>query len=305
MVEVFLTSGTPALPLWIDVLDPTKEELQGLAENYSLPGHLLRDCLQPAHLPKHEKWDDTTFIIIRAFDSQCSRTADTVQSLTQKIALFLGDRFLISTHRKPLPLLDRLREQFSKKEEPRYLTVILVEILLAAVESYHQPLEEIEAQIHKFESAIFKSRRQTDNWESLFRTKSRLMTIKRMLWHSQNTVQKFVPFSSTNQPLCQDLRERIESLQFFSDSLIDDLNNLLNIQISLASNRTNEVVRILTIFSAFFLPLTFIVGVYGMNFKHMPELDSPYGYAGVWALIVATCLGIYVWFRKQGWIGSK
>ncbi len=304
MIEVFLTSGTPPIPLWIDVENPTKEELQGLAENYELPSHLVRDCLQPAHLPKHEKWGDTTFLIIRAFDHHSSRSADTVQLLTQKIALFLGDRFLITTHRKPLALMDPIRQQFSEKEGPQYLTVLLVAILLAAVESYHSPLEEIEAQIHKFETAIFKSKRQTDNWEALFRTKSRLMIIKRMLWHSHNTVQKFVPFSSVNQPLCQDLRERIESLQFFSDSLIDDLNNLLNIQISLASNRTNEVVRVLTIFSAFFLPLTFIVGVYGMNFKYMPELDLRYGYIGVWAAIVATCVGIYLWFRRQGWIGS-
>lgn len=128
------------------------------------------------------------------------------------------------------------------------------------------------------------------------------MLTKRILWHSLNTVQKLIPFSSANVPLCQDLRERIENLHFFATSLLDDLNSLLNIQMALVSNRTADIMRVLAVFSVFFLPITFIVGVYGMNFQWMPELAWRYGYVGVWVLIIVVDAFLYLWIRKRGWV---
>lgn len=309
MINVVLKEGNPPLPLWLDVLDPTREELNGLAENYRMHQALVHDCMDPFHLPKHETHEDTTFIIIRHYDDSCPLHLDSVQAMTRKIALFLGDRFLLSIHRVDQPFLEKIRAKHQKATGPIYLQVILVEILMAAVETFHKPLEEEEVRIHQFERAILQDSASIARWEDVFRTKCRLMVIKRMLWHSLNTVHKFVPFSDTNQPLRQDLRERIENLQFFADSLLDDLNGLLNIQMSLASNRTNEsskntndVMKVLTIFSAFFLPINFIVGVYGMNFVHMPELKLRYGYPAVWCAILATVGTIYLWFWKKRWV---
>jgi magnesium transporter len=80
------------------------------------------------------------------------------------------------------------------------------------------------------------------------------------------------------------------------------MNSLLNIYISLSSQKTNEVMRVLTVFSAFFLPLTFIVGVYGMNFEHMPELNHPIGYPLVWIAMTLITILIYRNFKKNGWM---
>ena len=90
--------------------------------------------------------------------------------------------------------------------------------------------------------------------------------MRRMLSHTLDAVKKLVPASEPTAPLYQDLRENAESMHFYADELLEDVNNLLSIQLALASHRTNEVVRVLTVFSVFFLPLTFIVGIYGMNF---------------------------------------
>ncbi len=79
-------------------------------------------------------------------------------------------------------------------------------------------------------------------------------------------------------------------------------NNLLNIYIGLTSQRTNEVMRILTIISVFFMPLTFIVGVYGMNFKYMPELDVKLGYPLTWFAMLLVTLGIFFWVKRKGWL---
>jgi len=100
----------------------------------------------------------------------------------------------------------------------------------------------------------------------------------------------------------QDLRENAESMHFYADEMLEEVNNLLQMQLSIAAHRTNDVMRILTVFSAFFLPLTFIVGVYGMNFQHMPELPLVWGYPLVWGIMLSVVAGIWLWFRRRGWL---
>jgi magnesium transporter len=123
-----------------------------------------------------------------------------------------------------------------------------------------------------------------------------------MLSHTRDAVQKLVPASEPTAPLYQDLRENAESMHYYADELMEDVNNLLSIQLALASHRTNEVVRVLTVFSVFFLPLTFIVGVYGMNFDYMPELREHWGYPGVLVGMGLVTFVIYLWFRRRGWL---
>jgi magnesium transporter len=103
-------------------------------------------------------------------------------------------------------------------------------------------------------------------------------------------------------PLYRDVQENAESSHFYADELLDDVNTLLNIQLALASHRTGEVMRVLTVFSVFFLPLTFIVGVYGMNFEYMPELRTRWGYPAVLAAMGIVTLTIFFWFRRRGWL---
>jgi magnesium transporter len=86
------------------------------------------------------------------------------------------------------------------------------------------------------------------------------------------------------------------------DVLSDNINHLLNVYFSAASQRTNEIIRVLTIFSVFFLPLTFIVGVYGMNFDFMPELRWRLGYPGVLLLMAAVTIVIFLWFKRRKWL---
>jgi magnesium transporter len=123
-----------------------------------------------------------------------------------------------------------------------------------------------------------------------------------MLSHTLDAVQKIVPASEPTAPLFQDIRENAESMHAYADELLEEVNSLLSIQLALASHRTNEVVRVLTVFSVFFLPLTFIVGIYGMNFDFMPELRQRWGYPAVMAGMGVVTLAIYLWFRRRGWL---
>jgi magnesium transporter len=108
--------------------------------------------------------------------------------------------------------------------------------------------------------------------------------------------------SHKRNPLYEDMRDYYLRLETDTDDLNENIGHLLNLYISLASQKTNDVMRILTVFSAFFLPLTFIVGVYGMNFQHMPELSAQWGYPGVIIFMILVTILIFQWFKRKKWL---
>lgn len=305
MISIILNDQETKKPLWVDLFNPTKEELDKIARDFNIPTPFINDCLDPDHLPKYEKIRGTTMVMVRSYDEECSSKDSLVPHMSRKLTLILGDRYLISIHKKQQTYLNEIVQTYINGESVPYLQKILIELLLAAIETFHLPLEQAEMEIQNYEQTLFKKEEDEMGRQSIFITKSRLMVIKRMLWHTTNAVQKFVPSSDINRPLSQDLTERVTGQIFFIDGLIDNLNNLLHIQLSLYSHSTNRIMRVLTLFSAIFMPLTFIVGVYRMNFKFMPELGHEYGYPGVWILIVSTSVVILLWFKKNHWIKFK
>ena len=127
-------------------------------------------------------------------------------------------------------------------------------------------------------------------------------SITRLLWRFLDVVQRMTPASGRAAVLLRDVQENVESYHFYADELLGDTNTVLNIQLSLATHRTNEVMRVLTVFSVFFLPLTFIAGIYGMKFQFMPELRARWGYPAILVAMGALTIIIYLWFRHRGWL---
>lgn len=304
MIDTVL-DGTRGLT-WIDVVDPSPSELTEVAHAYGLHATSVRDCLDPEHLPKFERFPTHTFVIFRAHDVASSPDCATVHELTRKVALFGGNTFLVTIHRKPLPFLTALIESWrggdpaDNGEEP--IQRIFLDIMEKGLETYGQPLERIEEGLDAIEAALFDGSHDTDDLLSLYVLRRRTMLIKRMLWRSLETIKQLHHPGEPASPHFQDVRETTEALHFYSDDLVEEVTNLTNLQLSLASQKTNQVMRTLTVFSAFFLPLTFIVGLYGMNFVHMPELGLRYGYPLVLVLMVVVTLVIYSRFRKRGWL---
>jgi len=105
-----------------------------------------------------------------------------------------------------------------------------------------------------------------------------------------------------NTPLLQNVKDDTHRLMFIAEQLSENVNHLLNLHVSLTSNRTNEVMRVLTVFSVFFMPITFIVGVYGMNFRYLPELEMQYGYFYVWLLMLGITAVLFIWFKRKGFL---
>jgi magnesium transporter len=295
---------------WVDVVHPTPGELGDVARRYNLHPTSVEDSLEPEHLPKYERIGNTTFIIVRAMDEHAPLDCSSVHEMTRKVAIFYGPEFLITIHRGEQHFLNEIMEEYRSAVPPDgtaerrkgYMPRLLINLINGAIETYEKPLTGAESAIDAFEATVFGEHEFTELLRRIYLEKRRVTQMRRMLSHTLDAVQKLVPGSEPTAPLFQDLRENAQSMHFYADELVDDVNNLLSIQLALASHRTNEVVRVLTVFSVFFLPLTFIVGVYGMNFQFMPELKERWGYPAVVAGMALVTLVIYLWFRRRGWL---
>jgi magnesium transporter len=299
---------------WLDVVDPTPEELSELVKDFGLHPLSVSDCLDPEHLPKYEAFENHTFVILRAVDETAERTADTVQALTRKIAVFYGPTFLITIHRKDQPWLTALQQRSPEglpgKPGPRSAGMqahLLAALFNGALDTYQRPLETIEARLDEFDTKVFEGGNEPgpafrSDLREVHLVKRQVTLCKRLLLRTVDVTQRMVPSTGRATTLFRDVQENAESFHFYADELLDDVNTLLSVQLALASHRTSEVMRVLTVFSVFFLPLTFIVGVYGMNFAFMPELRHRWGYPGVLAMMGLVTLLIYRWFHGRGWL---
>jgi magnesium transporter len=294
---------------WLDVVHPTREELVDIAQLYGLHSTSVEDSLDPEHLPKYERIGAITFIIVRAMDTSAARDCSTIQEMTRKVAIFYGPDFLITIHRTEQPFLTGLIEKYRTAVPPpnaerrkSFLPRLLIELINGAIDTYDRPLTDAEIAIDHFEATVFGEHELSGLLRRIYTEKRRVTQMRRMLSHTLDTVQRLVPASEPTAPLFQDLRENADSMHSYAEEQVEDVNNLLSIQLALASRRTNEIVRVLTVFSVFFLPLTFIVGVYGMNFEFMPELRQRWGYPAVLVVMLGVILAIYLWFRRRGWL---
>ena len=290
---------------WIDATAPSQEELHGLAKKYGLQPMTVEDCLDPAHLPKYERLEDATFMILRVWGERPDRVGEAVQDVTRKIALFTRGDLMLTIHRAELAAIQAVERQWTTdKPEARQAKVqtLFADLLHQAFASYDRPMDDAEQLLMAFERGLFDPKVKAPDLIAIHHLKGRVGLMRRLLWLTNGIVNKAAGGEERSTPLYQDIRETAESYLFYADQLMDQTQNLLSMHLAVASHRTNEVMRILTVFSAFFLPLTFIVGVYGMNFVHMPELKWVGGYPMVLVLMAVVSLSIFLWFRRRGWL---
>jgi len=294
---------------WIDLSHPTTEELALLQVEFRLHPAFLQDCFDPAHLPKLEQSGHLQFAIVRIYVQDAREDADTVQSMTRKVAIFAGSDFLITIHRLDPDQFHELTQiciaeaiDPSRAENPYQMQLVLVKFLNRALRSFSAPIQRAENDMDIYETELFSRNFDIETLQGLHIIRRRLALIKRILHHSQEMVQRLSPPGETVSPIFQDLRENVATLLFHNDDLLEDVTNLLSLYITLASQKTNEVMRVLTVISVFFMPLNFIAGIYGMNFEHMPELKWANGYYLALTMMAAVVVLIFAWFYKRGWL---
>lgn len=286
---------------WIDLLDPTQEEVQTVSTQYHLNSYTLLDSLDPDHLPKYEEHNDTHFLIIRLLHDEKQKTPS-VQSLSSKIAIFYNDTFIITVHRSNQPIIQDVMDNFVKNGKLKSTTGIAIHIVGNALRTFDVPAIDLSNEIDFYESKLFlKKNIPADMIEGIYYLKNRSGLYKKLLLLS-NEVVTSIRVEGDQRPALRDVRDLHTKLVLLYDQVQDDANNLLNIYLSLSARKTNDVMKLLTIFTAFFMPLTFIVGIYGMNFKYMPELQSPLGYPVTLIVMVLVCAIIFFWFKRKKWL---
>jgi magnesium transporter len=278
---------------WLDLEKPKKKELLELTEPYHIQIKLLEDSLQHGHLPKIEKQDGTTFVILRAYSVEPSVNHSEVSKLTNKIAFVINKDRLITIRQKPFEFLEKLaEEEFVDPED------LMLRILQKMLLTYQAPLDFLSDKMDEYEKDIFLSRQVKISVQSLYYQKAKARISKKILQLTQNVLNQIV-VSDANFSDLQDLKETCINLILHYDEVIDGATSILNTHLNLTSQKSNEVMKLLTVFSAFFLPLTFIVGVYGMNFEHMPELKWANGYYLTWGLMIGISAIIFFWFKRR------
>lgn len=284
---------------WIDITDPSAEELAQVAKKYKLHEALVRDCLQPDHLPKFETMQNYNFIIFRVHTGKGTLEADTVQGLTNKVAIFYGDHFIITIHRTEQSFLKNVTDQIKSEDcntTPKLINILIYQCLA----TYEEPYNQLAKTVDFYEETIFLRNKKGSLLKGLYHIKRKTDLIRRMLALSFEIVDTID--NTPGNENTRDTRDLYVRLQNVYDILSDNIHQLLDIYFSASSQKTNETMRVLTIFSVFFMPLTFIVGIYGMNFDFMPELRWKMGYPGVMILMVVVTIFIYIWFKRKRWL---
>lgn len=285
---------------WIDITSPTLDDLSKVSERYALSHHNLQDCLEPDHLPKFEEGDPFNFIILRKVLDETDK-GTSIHALTTKIAIFFDNDTIVTIHRVPHPDLFPVCEQLILSGKITSIGGFLLKIIARVQHSYSKFASALNLQIEETETRLFIKKQATESIESLFLLKRRASLCKKLLLLTGEVVSA-VQHRQKKSSEVQDIRDSQIKLQLFYDQLTEDALNLVSMYMSISANKTNDVMKVLTLFSAYFLPLTFIVGVYGMNFEFMPELEWTYGYPLVLGLMLVVFLLIYFWFRRKKWL---
>lgn len=300
MIRTFSDNGNLGFK-WIDILQPSAEELHAIAKEYGIHEAFINDALQPEHLPKYEPLDKTSFFILRYYAPDEKEEADTIQELTDKVAIFMNDTLVITIHKYDAPFIDDLKKELIDSRQCRGTFHLLNRLTKAVFQSYETPALELAKRIDYYETKTFLKKNPPPILKGLYHVKRKIEVSRRLLILSRDILER-IDDPAHRDPDTSDTRDLYVRMLTLFDSMSENANQLLTIYFSISSHRINEIIRVLTIFSVFFMPLTFIVGVYGMNFDFMPELHWRSGYPLVMLFMGIVVVAIYIWFKRKGWL---
>ncbi|MBD1425074.1 CorA family divalent cation transporter [Sphingobacterium arenae] len=300
MVRTILDAGNAPFD-WIDISEPTLEDFATLKTTYQLHEASIKDCLQVGQLPKIEEFENYHFLIIRSIPTKFDNFSDTLTEITERISVFFSDKFVITVHRGNVEYLEKLADNFpfNKLNSSKLLINHLTSEALKTFENL--VINKLNTQLDSYEEMVFLNRRKRDFLRQLYHIKRQIDLIRIILTLYKDIVD-FFHLSAFKNIYTQDLKDIYARSSTLYRNISENTAQLLSVYFNIESNHTNDIMRTLTIISVFFMPLTFIVGVYGMNFKNMPELEWYYGYPAIMLAMAILAALIYYWFKKRRWL---
>ena len=295
--------------IWVDMESPTEADERILLDVFHFHPLTVEDCRENRHYPKVEEFEGYLYFIVHGV------TADTSSERFNTIELdgFLGKNYVITYHHDHFRSIANVKQllRTSPVACQRGTPFLLHQILDQVVDYYSPVLDDFDDRIDKLEDDIFNLRRPNNMILSeIMELKRSVLRLRRISIKQMDILHRmargeFPLIPDDMRPFYRDVYDHLVRVVDLSESYRDLISGSLEAYLSVVSNRLNEIMKVLTIFSAIMLPLTFIAGVYGMNFDNMPELHSRYGYFAVIAIMILVAIGMLLFFKRRGWIGGS
>ena len=281
------------------------EMIQKLGEIFNLSPLLLEDMLNTDQRPKYEDGEDFDAFILKMLQYNTAET----KIIAEQVTLILGKNYIVTLQEKEDDVFDAVRERIrNKKGRIRakgndYLAYALLDSI---VDNYTFLIEKIGSKVEDLEDRIFK-KKDDKIAEEIYSNKTELNFLRKSMRPVRDFMAHIVKsensyFNKNNIQYLNDLNELIihatDTIELYN-SIISDQLNIYNTNVN---NRLNEVMKVLTIFASIFIPLTFFAGIYGMNFKYMPELHYKYAYPVFWGAILIIGISLLLYFKRKKWL---
>lgn len=294
--------------IWVNMGQPGQADEDVLLNVFKVHPLTVEDCRENRHYPKVEEFPGYLYLIVHGV------RADTSPDHFNTIELdaFLGPNYVITYHHDEFRSIENVKQliRTSPIACQRGAAFLLHQILDQIVDYYSPVLDDFDERIDQLEADIFTLKRPNNSiLEQIMDLKRGVLRLKRISAKQREVLLRvsrgeFNLIDAQMLPFYRDVHDHIVRVTDLAESYRDLISGSLEAYLSVVSNRMNEIMKVLTIFSAIMLPLTFIAGVYGMNFEYMPELHKPYGYYTVWVIMITVAVGMLFLFWKRGWIGS-
>lgn len=291
---------------WINVDDV---QVPGVVDNFGkiLKFHplMLEDILHTEQRPKYEDYGEYIFIVLKMLDFDTSTNTITIEQLS----LVLGEHYLISFQERPGDAFGHLRERIRKdssrirKSPTDYTAYALMD---AVVDRYFDVLEHIGNKI-EFLEALLAKQPKTDTLRNIHKLRRELIFLRKSVWPLRDVVASMQRAESpliheSTELYLRDLHDHVIRVTDSIDTHRDMLSSMQDVYLSSISNRTNDIMKVLTLFSSIFLPLTLLAGIFGMNFRNFPGLDWTYGLHATVLLMVVVGVSMTLFFKYKKWI---
>jgi magnesium transporter len=303
--ESFPYKDTPPVT-WINI-DGLHEIniIEKIGHHFNIHPLTLEDIVNTGQRPKAEDYDDYIFIVFKMLFYDDVNTHIT----SEQVSLIFGAHYLISFQEKEGDVFNFVRERIRKakgrirKSGPDYLTYALID---ATVDHYFFILEKVGEKLEQIEEELLENPKP-QTLESIHSLKREMIYFRKQVWpirellnHLMHEESQLVQESS--HIFFRDIYDHTIQVIDTIESMRDVLTGMLDLYLSTLSNKMNEVMKVLTIMATIFIPLTFVAGIYGMNFKFMPELEWKWSYPVLWGVLVAIFILLLFWFKRKRWL---
>lgn len=279
--------------------------IEEIGQKFDLHALILEDILNTNHRPKAEDYESYIFVVLKmlSFDEEKNHIR------AEQISLVLGTGYVISFQESIGDVFDSVRDRIKntrwriRKLGPDYLLYALIDSI---VDHYFVVLEKMGDKIEALQEEVARDPTQ-EILQQIHELKHEMIFLRKNIWPVREMVNTLLRSSSaliaeSTEIYLRDVYDHAVQVIDATENYREMISGMQDLYLSSISNKMNTVMKVLTIIATIFIPLTFIAGIYGMNFKYMPELEWPWAYPAVWLVMVAVVVVMFIYFKRKKWI---